>query len=93
MNKPIVADYFEKLRNVMIELNIMNKPEKIFNTDERGIQMSLRKSPKVLTTKGKKRNHVRGKEHGENVMAVAAGSAVSFLIPLMILFKGVQKNP
>ncbi len=92
MNKPIVADYFEKLRNVMTELDIMNKPEKIFNMDEKGIQMSLHKSPKVLTTKGKKRNHVRGKEHGENVTVVAAGSAVGFLIPPMILFKGVRKD-
>lgn len=93
LNKVIVADYYQKLKDTLLELDLVNKPQSIFNVDEKGLRLCLHRSPTVLSQKGKKRVHYRGKEHGENVTVVAAGSALGVVVPPMILFKGVRKTP
>ena len=89
MNKPIVMEYYDVLKKTLLELDLMNELQSIYNMDEKGIRLCLHKSPKVLSKKGSKRIHYRGKEHGENVTVVAAGNAMGKMIPAMILFKGV----
>ena len=92
LNRPIVQDYFDKLKAILLEKNIFDKPQHIYNMDEKGIRLCLHKSPVVLAKKGSKRVHYRGKEHGENVTIVGTGSALGSAIPPLILFKGVRKN-
>jgi hypothetical protein len=91
MNHMIVDDYFNTLKSILVDLGIVHKPHLIFNMDEKGLQMCRHKSPNVLAKKGVRRVHSKGKEHGENVTCVAAGSAIGTAIPPMILFKGVRK--
>lgn len=88
LNKFIVNDYFKTLREVMGKLDIIDKPERIYNVDEKGCRLSLHRQPYVLAKTGSKRVHYRGKEHGENVTIVACGNAVGNVIPPMVLFKG-----
>lgn len=88
LNRFIVQDYFEKLKDIFKMLDIMNKPERIFNVDEKGCRLSLHRQPVVLARKGSRRVHYRGKEHGENVTIVSCGNALGSVIPPMILFKG-----
>lgn len=76
---------------VFTENEIMDKPEKIFNVDEKGCQLTLHKNPLVLAAKGSKRTHYRGKEHGENVSDVGCASAAGVMVPPMVLFKGIRK--
>ena len=92
LNKPLITDYFDKLKDLLLELDIIDKPERIFNMDEKGIRMCQHKKNKVLAKKGSRRVHSRGKEHGENVTAVCAGSALGLVVPPMILFKGQKRN-
>jgi len=47
----IVNDYFEKLKITMEELGIMNKPECIYNVNEKGYRSCLHKKPLVLRQK------------------------------------------
>ena len=88
LNKFIVGDYFKTLRDVMMKLDIVNKPERIYNVDEKGCRLSLHRQPYVLAKTGSRRVHYRGKEHGENVTIVSCGNALGNTIPPMVLFKG-----
>ncbi|XP_063219165.1 tigger transposable element-derived protein 1-like [Bacillus rossius redtenbacheri] len=93
LNKFIVGDHFEKLQNVLAENKFLNFPEKIFNMDEKGCRLQLHKDPEVLAKKGSKRVHIVAKERGESVTVVACGNATGNVIPPMILFPGLRKNP
>ncbi|KAJ8931988.1 hypothetical protein NQ314_015034 [Rhamnusium bicolor] len=88
LNKFIVNDYFEKLKEVLLELDLMNSPERIYNVDEKGCRLSLHHQQSVLARKGAKRVHLVAPEHGENVTIVSCGNAGGNSIPLTMLFKG-----
>lgn len=88
LNKFIVADYFEKLKAVLVELDLMDKPERIYNVDEKGCRLTLHHQQTVLAAKGSKRVHLVAPEHAENVTVVSCGNAAGGRIPPAILFKG-----
>jgi len=92
LNMFIVNDYFSKLERVQTDLQLFDKPERIFNMDEKGCQLSLYHQRRVLAKKGSKRVHLVAPEHGENVTIVACGSATGIVIPPMIIFKGQRKK-
>lgn len=48
LNRFIVNDYFQKLRDVMTESGVINNPQCIFNMDEKGCQLNLHKQQVVL---------------------------------------------
>lgn len=93
LNKFIVKDHFKKLEDLMNKLGIRHHPEKLFNTDEKGIRLCKHKSTPVVAARGAKRVHTRTQEHGENVTVVACVSALGHAIPPMILFKGQKCKP
>lgn len=93
LNKFIVGDYFMKLRQVLTDLDIMDKPERVYNVDEKGCRLSLHHQQTVLAKKGCKRVHLVAPEHGQNVTVVACGSASGVAIPPAILFKGSRMKP
>ena len=93
LNKFIVNDYFTKLRKVLVEMNLMTFPERIFNMDEKGCRLHLHKDPAVYAKKGSKRVHFVSKEHGESVTIVGCGNAIGTVIPPMILLKGKRMKP
>lgn len=92
LNRFIVADYFTKLENVLVNLELMNKPQQIFNMDEKGCRLTIHHQQKVLSRRGVKRVHMIAQEHAENVTVVACGNALGQAIPPMILFKGKRKK-
>ena len=47
-------NYFNLLKNILKENNLMRKPSQIYNVDESGIPLD-HQSPHVLTKKGKKK--------------------------------------
>lgn len=93
LNKFIVNDHFKKLKGLLLDNNFQDSPAKIFNMDEKGCRLQLHKDPRVLAKKGADRLHMVANEHGENATIVACGNAVGNVIPPMILFSGVRKNP
>lgn len=93
LNRFIVQDYFKKLRDVMIKSAITDKPQSIFNMDEKGCRLNLHKQQVVLAKKGSKRVHMIAEEHAENVTIVACGNALGQAIPPMILMKGIRQKP
>lgn len=92
LNRFIVNDYFEKLKEIMTKLDVLQSPQRIFNIDEKGCRLNLHKSQQVFARKGVKRVHIISQEHAENVSIVGCGNAVGQMIPPMILFKGKRKK-
>lgn len=72
----------------MEELRIMNKPQCIYNVNEKGYTLCLHKQPLVLTQKGGKRINLVAVEHGKIVTIVSRGYAIGSAIPPILLFKG-----
>lgn len=93
LNRFIVEDYFKTLRTVMAELDVMDKPQLIFNMDEKGCQLTIHKEPVILTRKGIKRVPFVAPEHAENVTVVSCGNAIGQIIPPVVLFKGQRNKP
>lgn len=41
LNRAVVSDYFEKLQTVLTNLDVQNKPQFIYNMDEKGCRLAL----------------------------------------------------
>lgn len=93
LNRFIVNDHFTKLKEILVEMDLMDSPERIFNVDEKGCRLSLHHQQSVLAKKGAKRVHLVAPEHGENVTVVSCGNASGNSIPPAILFKGKRLKP
>lgn len=93
LNRFIVNDHFDKLEKVMAELQVFDKPDRLYNMDEKGCQLGLHHQKQVLAGKGSKRVHLVAPEHSENVTIVACGNAMGNAIPPMIIFKGIRRRP
>lgn len=93
LNKHIVDDYFKTLRNVMLEVGVMQSPGRIFNMDEKGCQLTLHKPPKVYARKGVKRVPYVAPEHAQNDTIVTCGNDLGNVIPPFILYKESRRKP
>ena len=93
LNPYIVKDYFDKLKDIMEKNNFFDKPQCIFNMDEKGCRLTLHHQQQVMARKGTKRVHLIAPEHAENVTLVVCASAVGSVIPPMVIFKGKRSKP
>ncbi|XP_030760298.1 uncharacterized protein LOC115885495 [Sitophilus oryzae] len=88
LNRFIVNDHFVKLREILTNLNVMGKPQHIYNMDLKGCRLALHHQQSVLAKKGAKRVHFVAHEHGQNVTIVSCGNALGSAVPPVVLFKG-----
>ena len=58
LNPHIVKDYFDKLKAVMEEYELFDKPHCIFNMDEKGCRLTLHHQQQVMAQRGAKRVHL-----------------------------------
>lgn len=93
LNKFIVNDYFEKIREVFEELNIHGNPQNLFNMDEKGCRLTVHHQQQVIAQRGAKRVHLVAPEHAENVTIAGCCNALGNAIPPMIIFKGKRLKP
>ncbi|CAH1956219.1 unnamed protein product [Acanthoscelides obtectus] len=92
MNRTDVSNFFTLLRDVIIKNNLLNKPDKIFNVDETGIQIN-NKPGKVVATKGTKDVYsLTTSERGENISLVSCCNAEGYFLPPVLIFKGKNKK-
>nr|CAH7743777.1 unnamed protein product [Callosobruchus chinensis] len=94
VNKHIVEDYFRKLKEVMENMELFDKPGNIlYNMDEKGCRLTIHNQQIVLAKRGSKRVHLTAPEHGENVTIVGCGNPLGQYMPPFILFKGQRLKP
>ncbi|KAJ8958421.1 hypothetical protein NQ318_002204 [Aromia moschata] len=82
LNKFIVKDYFQKLSDTLDELDFKNKPERIYNLDEKGCRLTIHHQQTVLAQKGVRASN-----------SARAHQKIGGVIPPMVIFKGKRKKP
>jgi hypothetical protein len=65
LNRFILKDYFDKLKQLLMQLDITDKPEHIYSADGNRCRLRPNKVPKVLDQKGARRVHTVTQMHGE----------------------------
>ena len=92
LNAHTVKDYFDKLKRVMEEYDLFDKPHLIYNMDEKGCRLTLHHQQQVMAQKGAKRVYLVAPEHAENVTLVVCANAVGCAVPPMVIFKAKDPN-
>jgi hypothetical protein len=63
----LCKDNYDILKELLMQLFIMDKPELIYNAEEKECMLRLNKEPKVLDQKGARRVHIVAHEHGGRI--------------------------
>ncbi|XP_049884506.1 uncharacterized protein LOC126379735 [Pectinophora gossypiella] len=84
---------FKLYLQVLTENDLLDKPDRIFNIDETGVQ--LNNTPgKVIVTKGTKSVHsITSGEKGETMSIIACCNAAGNFLSPVVIIKGVNKKP
>ena len=85
-NSVVIERHFKTLKRVLKENDLLNKRDKIFNTDESGINMGLRQG-KVVVSRGSKQAHSQSKGSRDHITVTCAISAAGTALPPMIIFE------
>ena len=89
LNLETIKQYFDLLKDVQEENDVMDHPSHIYNVDERGMPLDHR-LPKFVTQKGQKKVHCRTSGNRSQVLLIgyvsAAGQAI---LPFVILIQNI----
>jgi len=91
----IVVGHFSKLTTTLEEPGLMDKPERVYNVDDKGRRSYLHKHPLLLTPPKKKSGkhpNLVAAEHGDNVTILSIENAVGSAIRSVILFNPYPAN-
>ena len=89
----IIDGCYATMENVLVENDLINKPENIFNVDESGINMSLKKG-KVVVTKGTTNAHSMEKGSKDHITVNCCINAAGTALPPMIIYnKSFPSSP
>ncbi|KAL3668430.1 hypothetical protein V7S43_019049 [Phytophthora oleae] len=85
-----VINYYKNLKKVLEKLDLLDKPERIWNCDETGIFLLGRGRERVICPKGLRAN-VQRSDDRENASIMACVSASGERMPPMYIFTGDRK--
>nr|CAI5868906.1 unnamed protein product [Callosobruchus analis] len=83
----IIYGYFNLLKKTLVEMDLENAPDRIWNLDESYLSIDPSKS-KVVGERGQKSSRVISSSGRENTTLVLACSATGQRVPPLIIFKG-----
>ena len=91
-NKENVSEFFDILEKI-VEENMIDAL-RIFNVDESGFSTVQKKSPKIISSRGKHQvGAISSGERGINTTFVCCTSAAGHYVPPMIIFKRQRMHP
>lgn len=85
----VINEYFNLLHQQLTELDLFDKPCRIWNLDETSVCTDPSKT-KIVGQKGKSCSRTTGGSGKENITCLAAASASGKKAPPLIIFKGVN---
>lgn len=89
-NRVMINDFYDKVSELFKNLDLFDKPERLWNADETGLCFVM-KSSKVVTTVGKKYVYRRTfGERGVTTTFLGCVNAAGLSVPPLIIFKGVR---
>ena len=91
VNQETLAQYFELLKDTLVEHNLLHSPSNIYNMDESGIPLDP-KAPNIVAVKGTKKVRYRSSGRKGKVTIVACGNAAGQVIPPMVIFDAKNLN-
>ena len=92
LNKQAITSYFDLLKGVLEENNLMNSPGQIYNVDESGMPLNHR-TPKVVAQKGQSKVRVRTTGDKSQITIVGCASASGQALPPYVIFDTATLNP
>ena len=87
----IVDTYFENLKHVLQENSLGDKPHRIFNIDETGLQPE-HKPPNVIGSVGNKVQQITS-PRSTTTTVIGCANAMGVALPPFFIFKGKRWNP
>ena len=93
LNEEIMEDYFIMLKKTLLENDLMDKPEQIYNVDESGMPLDHR-PPKVVSQKGQKKVRSRTSGNKSQITVIACVCATGHALPPFVIFdtKGLNRE-
>ena len=89
-NGTVIDNYYNELEKVLLENNLLDKPQLVYNLDETGI--STEHAPtRVISQIGSKTQAVVSPKNGTTTI-ISCGNAAGTAIPPFFVFKGKQMN-
>ena len=87
LNRPVVNSYFEDLKKLLNDLDLMQKPHHIWNMDETSVPLT-HKPTRVITASVAKNTPARVGNNRENLTVLPCINAAGTAIPPMVIAKG-----
>ncbi|XP_062613890.1 uncharacterized protein LOC134275640 [Saccostrea cucullata] len=87
-----IRKYFEELNTIINRYGLGDKPQLIFNVDEKGINTGGSKPPNIVAAKGMAAQVVTS-ERSQTITVIGCGNAVGCSIPPFLVFPGKRLLP
>ena len=91
VNEETMTEYFDLLKSVLMENELMESPNHIYNVDETGMPLE-RRPPKVVTKKGRKKVRCRTSGNKSQITVIGCVSATSQAILPFVIFDAKSLN-
>ena len=92
-NQVVMAKFFKLLKDELESIDILDKPEHIFNADKTGIDLNAR-SGKVIVSKNSKHAYSEQKAPRDHITSMTCCSASGQVLrPMMIFEKNWPSGP
>lgn len=87
-----MSEYFNLLKDVLMENKLMESPGQIYNVNETGMPLDHR-PPKVVTKKGQKKVRCRTSGNKSQITVISCVSATGQVVPPFVIFAHGLKRP
>ena len=91
LTKETMDAYFQLLKDTLIENDLMDSPNQIYNVDETGMPLDHR-APKVVAGRGQKKVRYRTSGNKSQITVIGCVSASGHAIPPFVIFDAKSLN-
>ena len=91
LTKETMDKYFDLLKDTLIENDLMESPNRIYNADETGMPLN-HSAPKIVTGRGHKKVRYRTSGNKSQITVIGCVSATGHAIPPFVIFDSKSLN-
>ena len=91
LTKEVISDYFDLLKEVLTENQLLNSPNRIYNVDETGIALDGH-APRIVAKRGQKKVRYRTSGNKNQMTVIACVSARGQCTPPFVIFDAKRLN-
>ena len=91
LTKETIDKYFDLLKDTLVENNLMESPNRIYNVDETGMPLN-HSAPKIVTGRGHKKVRYGTSGNKSQITVIGCVSASGHAIPPFVIFDSKSLN-